>query len=135
MDLAFRGELWFWKGPAPWHFVTVPEEQSVEIAARAESVTYGWGMIPVTARIGGTEWTTSLWPKDDLYVLPIKTSVRKAEQLELDDVVDVRLSFGGRIRPSRTVQRLHSSGRLRRRPGRHPHRRDPPRIEPGPGQR
>jgi Domain of unknown function (DUF1905) len=94
MELAFRGELWFWKGPAPWHFVTVPEEQAVEIAARAASVTYGWGMIPVRVRIGNTEWTTSLWPKDDLYVLPIKAWVRTAEGLDLDDVVDVRLSFG-----------------------------------------
>jgi hypothetical protein len=29
MNVEFSGELWFWKGPAPWHFVTVPEEECV----------------------------------------------------------------------------------------------------------
>jgi hypothetical protein len=92
MELEFTGELWFWKGPAPWHFVTVPEPQSAELEAASAMVTYGWGMIPVEAEISGTRWTTSLWPKDGLYVLPVKTWVRKAERLELGDVVTVRLS-------------------------------------------
>jgi hypothetical protein len=69
MDLEFSGPLWFWKGPAPWHFVTVPDGPGGEIDAVARAVTYGWGMIPVTARINGTEWTTSLWPKDECYVV------------------------------------------------------------------
>lgn len=92
MDLEFSGELWFWKGPAPWHFVTVPDPQSAEIEAASAMVTYGWGMIPVDARIGGTRWTTSLWPKDGQYVVPVKAWVRKAERLELGDEVTVRLS-------------------------------------------
>lgn len=94
MKLRFRGELWFWRGPAPWHFVTVPDRESEEIAAVARYVTYGWGVIPVTAEIGETSWTTSLFPKDDRYLLPIKASVRKAEDLDLGDVVDVRLAVG-----------------------------------------
>ena len=94
MDLEFRGELWFWKGPAPWHFVTVPEPQSAELEAASAMVTYGWGMIPVDATIGRTRWTTSLWPKDGQYVVPVKAWVRKAEQLELGEVVAVRLAVG-----------------------------------------
>jgi hypothetical protein len=93
MDLEFRGELWFWKGPAPWHFVTVPDEQCAAVEATADLVTYGWGMVPVAARIGGTGWTTSLWPKDGSYVVPVKAWVRKAEVLELGDLVTVRLSI------------------------------------------
>jgi len=27
MNLEFSGEMWFWKGPAPSHFITVPEEE------------------------------------------------------------------------------------------------------------
>ena len=27
MHFQFSGTIWFWKGPAPWYFVTVPEEQ------------------------------------------------------------------------------------------------------------
>lgn len=96
MDLAFRGEVWFWRGPAPWHFVTVPPEASQEIAAVAAAVTYGWGVIPVAAMIGRTSWQTSLFPRDGTYVVPVKSRVRQAEGIELGDVVSVRLTIGAR---------------------------------------
>ena len=92
MDLEFSGEMWFWKGPSPWHFVTVPDEDCAELEATSAFVSYGWGMIPVAAQIGETEWTTSLWPKDGAYVVPVKAWVRKAEGLDVGDVVTVRLS-------------------------------------------
>jgi hypothetical protein len=91
MDLEFSGEMWFWKGPAPWYFITVPDEDCAELHAASAVVSYGWGMIPVTARIGGTAWTTSLWPKDGRYIVPVKTAVRRAEALEVGDTVTVRL--------------------------------------------
>jgi hypothetical protein len=92
VNLAFSGEIWFWKGPAPWHFITVPDEQCGELEATSASVTYGWGMIPVTAQIGDTEWKTSLFPKDGRYIVPVKTWVRRAEELDLGDTVAVRLT-------------------------------------------
>ena len=70
-----------------------PEDQSADIAENASSVTYGWGMIPGTVRIGRTEFTTSLFCKDDGYVVPVKAAVRKAERLELGDVVQMRLTI------------------------------------------
>ncbi|MDA8437123.1 MAG: DUF1905 domain-containing protein [Actinomycetales bacterium] len=91
MELEFSGELWFWRGPSPYHFVTVPDEESAELQAASALVTYGWGMIPVAARIGGTGWTTSLFPKDGGYVVPVKDLVRNAEGLEVGDRVTVRL--------------------------------------------
>ena len=94
MDVEVSGEIWFWRGPSPWHFVTVPDEQSAALEAASSLVSYGWGMIPVTARIGDTEWTTSLWPKDERYLIPLKASVRRAEGLELGDDVTVRLVVG-----------------------------------------
>jgi len=93
VELAFTGELWFWRGPSPWHFVTVPDEQCGALEATSAAVSYGWGMIPVAAQIGGTGWTTSLWPKDGRYVVPVKARVRKAERLVLGDQVAVRLSL------------------------------------------
>jgi Domain of unknown function (DUF1905) len=63
MDLEFTGDVWQWRGPAPYHFVTVPEEESSQLHAVSRAVTYGWGMIPVRARIGAVEWTTSLFRK------------------------------------------------------------------------
>jgi len=92
MDLRFTGPLWFWRGPAPWHFVTVPEAECGLLAAASELVTYGWGMIPVEVTIGSTSFTTSLWPQDGGYIVPVKSAVRKAEKLELDDSVTVHLS-------------------------------------------
>ncbi len=91
MNLKFTGKIFFWKGPAPWFFVTIPVEKSREIKAISKIVTYGWGVIPVHVRIGKTEWTTSLFPKDELYVVPIKASVRKAEKLEQGDEVTIQL--------------------------------------------
>jgi hypothetical protein len=49
-------------------------------------------MIPVAARIGGTEWTTSLFPKDGSYIVPLKAWVRKAEGVELGDTITVSLA-------------------------------------------
>jgi hypothetical protein len=91
MNIEFSGKIWFWRGPAPWFFVTVPERQSSDLKAISGLVTYGWGVIPVSVRIGKTGWKTSLFPKDDRYIVPIKASVRNAEQLEEGDEVTVRL--------------------------------------------
>ena len=91
MVIEFSGKIWFWKGPSPFFFVTIPVEQSRDIKAISKVVTYGWGVIPVHVRIGKTEFTTSLFPKDDLYLVPIKASVRKAEGLGEGDEVSIRL--------------------------------------------
>ena len=91
MDLEFSGEIWFWRGPSPWHFVSVPEDDCFELEATSAFVSYGWGMIPVTARIGETAWKTSLWPKDGGYIVPVKADVRRRERIEVGDVVTVGL--------------------------------------------
>ncbi|MDT7921082.1 MAG: DUF1905 domain-containing protein [Meiothermus sp.] len=91
MGLRFSGVIWEWRGPAPFCFVTVPHEQSQAIKRAERFLTYGWGMIPVQVRIGQTEWKTALWPKDGLYVLPLKDAVRRAEGLEVGQIVQVWL--------------------------------------------
>jgi hypothetical protein len=97
MDLDFTGDIWHWRGPSPYYFVTVPDEESHHLQAVSTVVTYGWGMIPVRARIGATEWQTSLFPKDGLYVVPVKDAVRRAEGLDEGDTVTVRLTVAGPI--------------------------------------
>lgn len=92
MDVEFDGPVWFWRGPAPWYFVTVPDDERQDLQATSSAVSYGWGMIPVTAHIGSTSWSTSLWPKDGSYVVPLKAVVRRAEGIDEGDVVTVRLS-------------------------------------------
>jgi hypothetical protein len=92
VNVEFSGELWFWKGPSPFHFITVPEEECDDLRAASDVVSYGWGMIPVTAWIGSTRWKTSLWPKEGRYLVPVKDVVRKAEGLQLGDIVAIRLA-------------------------------------------
>ena len=97
MDLRFTGELWYWRGPSPFHFVTVPESQSGELSAIAPLVSYGWGMVPVTLRVGATESPTALWPKDGGYIVPLKSALREAEGIELGDLVEIELRVGERM--------------------------------------
>lgn len=93
MTFEFRGLLWHWAGPAPWYFVTVPAEECGALQAASKFVTYGWGMIPVHVQIGATGYKTSLFPKDGRYLVPVKASVRRAEQLQEGDEVTVRLEL------------------------------------------
>ncbi len=72
--------------------MAVPPDEADLIRETAAFVTYGWGMIPVTGRIGETDFTTSLWPKDGGYVVPIKDAVRRPEALVLGEEVTVRLT-------------------------------------------
>jgi len=95
MDLEFSGEIFLWRGPAPHHFVAVPARESDEIQAESRMLTYGWGVIPVRVSIGDTTFSTSLFPKDGRYLVPIKAAVRKAEALELGDEVRIQLALGG----------------------------------------
>ena len=94
MEIEFSGEVWYWKGPAPWYFITVPAELGRALHTLASAVTYGWGMIPANVLIGDTEWRTALWPKDGSYIVPIKATVRKLEALKVGDEVTVRLEVG-----------------------------------------
>lgn len=94
--LEVTGEVWEWRGPAPYHFVSVPPELCDDVRDAAEVVSYGWGMVPVALRLGETAWTTSLWPKDGGYVVPLKDAVRAAEGVELGDVVTVLMEISPR---------------------------------------
>jgi hypothetical protein len=91
MELEFTDTVFEWRGPAPYHFVSVPEDDALVIQDVAAAVTYGWGMIPVAVTIGDTTMTTALWPKEGTYYVPLKDRLRDAEGIGLGDVVTVRL--------------------------------------------
>ena len=38
MHLEFDGTIWYWKGPAPHFFVTVPAEQCLDLKAASRLV-------------------------------------------------------------------------------------------------
>ena len=81
LEMEFAGELYYWRGPSPYHFVPVPEDMAALLHDLSPVVSYGWGVIPVSVRIGETDFETSLFPKDGGYVVPIKDLVRKGEDL------------------------------------------------------
>ena len=91
MELEFAGEVVHWRGPAPFRFVAVPEAEAAALRAASPLVSYGWGCIPVTARVGRTTFTTSLFPKGGGYLVPIKTAVQRAEHVDVGDIVRVSL--------------------------------------------
>lgn len=93
MELTITGPIWSWRGPAPYLFVTVPPDEAELISEVSSAVTYGWGMIPCAVQIGATTVTTSLWPKDGSYVVPIKKALQTAESVGEDDVVTVVVSI------------------------------------------
>lgn len=97
--LTFRFEttLIHWRGPAPFFFAPIPPEHGVEIRRVSKLVTYGWGVIPVDAEIGGIEFRTSLFPRDETYLLPVKNDVRHRAGITAGDSVCVSMT----VRPTR----------------------------------
>ena len=93
MVLEFVGEAIEWRGPAPFVFVAIPKEDSDDIKAISNLVTYGWGCIPVMAQIGETKYKTSLFPKNGIYLVPVKVVVQKAESVKVGDAVGVTLNL------------------------------------------
>ena len=91
MKLKFSSAVIEWRGPAPFYFVPVPQGESDQIKALSKLISYGWGVMPMTATIGKTTWTTSLFPKDGRYLLPIKNDIRFGENLTIGDAVEVTL--------------------------------------------
>jgi hypothetical protein len=92
VELAFDGRVVEWRGPAPYYFVPVPDEESADIREVAAMATYGWGVIPVAARIGDVAFETSLFPKDGGYLLPLKDAVRRPGGLSPGDDVTVEMT-------------------------------------------
>ena len=95
MQFEFEGSVIEWRGPAPYYFVAIPEDESDDIKLAAKGLEY-WGQVPVTARIRGTEFSTALFPKEGRYLLPLKDAVRRSAGIALDQVVTVELDVGRR---------------------------------------
>jgi hypothetical protein len=88
----FEAEVIYWRGPSPFFFVAVPQPLVAEVKAVARAVTYGWGMVPVGAMVGGVAFTTSLFPKDETYLLPLKVAVRRKTEVTAGDVIAVEMT-------------------------------------------
>ena len=92
LDFSFSTPLWKWSG-GNWFFLTLPPDTAADIRAFAEGNASALGTVRVVARVGETEWQTSLFPSREhsSFLLPVKAAVRRAEKLEADIEVSVAL--------------------------------------------
>ena len=93
MEIEFAGEVVEWRGPAPYLFVALPPDAADLVDEVKADVVY-WGVVPVRAWIGETSFTTAMFPREDTWFLPLKVAVRRAEDVDLGDVLEVRLQVG-----------------------------------------
>ena len=94
MELEFEAVVIEWRGPAPFYYARLPADAAAAITRVKKLVTYGWGAIPAEVVINGVSFTTSLFPKDDTYLLPLKAAVRKQVGVTVGDVVAVAMQVG-----------------------------------------
>lgn len=98
LRLSFHTTIIEWRGPAPFVYAPVPTEHAAQIERIKKQASYGWGVIPVQAEIGGMRFTTSLFPKNGTYLLPIKVAVRKKTGITIGDAVAVDMTIEARER-------------------------------------
>src|SRR5690348_16468906 len=92
MEFTFDAEMIHWRGPAPYFYAPLPADAAAEIRSAAKLVSYGWGVIPVGAVVGGVSLTTSLFPRDGTYLLPLKDAVRRPTGITAGDVVHIEMT-------------------------------------------
>lgn len=93
MQFAFDATIIHWRGPAPFYYAPVPPAEAEEIRRASKLVSYGWGVIPVEAVIAGVKFTTSLFPRDGTYLVPLKDVVRRATGITVDDTIHIELAL------------------------------------------
>jgi hypothetical protein len=90
---SFSVKLWRYPGDSAWHFVSVPKAESARIKANIK-VRRGWGSVRVKAKVGQTAWETSVFPdsKSGMYLLPVKSAVRRKEGIDEGDKIAITLT-------------------------------------------
>ena len=92
LDLTFTSVVIEWRGPAPYYYLPLTDEAAEDVHEVRQVATYGWGVIPVVARIGEVEFETSLFPKDGGYLLPLKDAVRHPAGIAVGDEISVEMT-------------------------------------------
>lgn len=96
LHIAFAEDVIHWRGPSPFFFVPIPGDHTGEIRHAARTASYGWGVVPVEATIGDIPFSTSLFPREGGYLLPLKTTVRKRADIAMGDTVHVEMRIFAR---------------------------------------
>jgi hypothetical protein len=91
-----KSHVWLYPGEtAAWHFITLPQKDSVAIKKTFGAGARGFGSLPVVAKIGKTTWESSIFPDrhSGSYLLPLKASIRKKEDLMKGDAVSFSITI------------------------------------------
>ena len=92
MRFEFETDAFEWRGPAPFVFLRMPDDQALELREQIAQLSYGWGCIPADITIGETTVYTALIPKDGGYLVPLKLAIRKPEKIEIGDSVAIEVA-------------------------------------------
>lgn len=85
-----------YQGPAVWYFAVLPKKTSQEIRRRFGGRARGWGSLRVSAKLGSSEWQTSIFPDSRIgaYILPLKAEIRKREGVTKGQTLSMRIAVG-----------------------------------------
>jgi len=89
----FSGKPWQHNATNGWYFISIPTEMAEEIRNELKSEEEGWGRLKALAKIRSSEWKTAIWfdTKMKTYLLPLKSEIRKRENIKVGDVIDVAI--------------------------------------------
>ena len=96
IELPVTGRVVGWGGPGRYFYLPLDEDSAAVLDDVKHAITYGWGVLPTRARLGEVEFTTSLFPRDGSYLVPLKDAVRKPAGIGVGDEVTVTLHFDAR---------------------------------------
>ncbi len=87
----FNAKVWQHTSVGGWYFVSLPTEISKEIRENLKWQEQGWGRLKALAKIGNSEWKTSIWfdTKMNTYLLPLKAEIRTKESIVTDITIDI----------------------------------------------
>ena len=101
-EYKVKSRVWLWNAEkGSWHFVTIPNNISDEIHFAQKLKNFGqrrgFGSVKVKITIGKSVFSTSLFPnsKDKTFVMPIKASIRKTENINNGDEIEFTLKIIG----------------------------------------
>ena len=76
------------------HFMSLPEELSVEVRAHSLAFRRGFGSVRVEVTLDDVNWCTSLFPvKSGGYFLPVKVAICRKVGIVAGDEVTVELEL------------------------------------------
>jgi hypothetical protein len=94
ISYSFSEPIWLYSNNGTWHFVTLPKTIAKQIKTNITGPRRGWGSVRVAVCIGDTKWKTSIFPYQEMqsFILPIKASVRKAEEITEGDRPEITIT-------------------------------------------